>query len=126
MDYYRFAGKKGQRVVVSCLASSIDSKLNAEVEVWDKGGTRLASNRNYRDNDALLDVTLPGDGDYLVRVNSFAYLLGTLRALLPPDRLDSPVDRRRLPASGRAGQGDAGHRLRPQPARRQARPRGGR
>ncbi len=77
VDYYRFAGKKGQRVVVSCLASSIDSKLNAEVEVWDKAGTKLASNHNYHDNDALLDVTLADDGDYFVRVNSVAYLLGT-------------------------------------------------
>jgi hypothetical protein len=77
VDYFRFAGKKGQRVVVSCLTSSIDSKLDAEVEVWDRAGTKLATNRNYRDNDALLDVTLPADGDYLVRVNSFAYLLGT-------------------------------------------------
>ncbi len=76
VDYFRFAGKKGQRVVVSCLASSIDSKLDAEIEVWDRGGARLGWNRNYHDNDALLDVTLPADGDYLVRVNSFAYLLG--------------------------------------------------
>jgi hypothetical protein len=77
VDYFRFAGKKGQRVVVSCLTTSIDSKLQAEVEVWDRGGTKLASNRNYHDGDALLDVTLPDDGDYFVRVNSFAYLLGT-------------------------------------------------
>jgi hypothetical protein len=77
VDYFRFAGKKGQRVVVSCLASSIDSKLQAEVEVWDRAGTKLAANRNYNDGDALLDVTLPADGDYFVRVNSFAYLLGT-------------------------------------------------
>jgi hypothetical protein len=77
VDYFRFAGKKGQRVVVSCLTSSIDSKLDAEVEVWDRSGTKLAANRNYHDNDALLDVTLPADGEYLVRVNSFAYLLGT-------------------------------------------------
>ncbi len=78
VDYFRFTGKKGQRVVVSCLASSIDSKLHAAIEVWDRAGTRLASNRNYRDNDALLDVSLPHDGEYLIRVNSFAYLQGTI------------------------------------------------
>jgi hypothetical protein len=78
VDYFRFAGKKGQRVVVSCLTSSIDSRLEAEVEVWDRAGTKLASNRNYHDGDALLDVALPADGDYLVRVNSFAYLLGSV------------------------------------------------
>jgi hypothetical protein len=29
VDYYIFAGHKGQRVVLSCLASSIDSRLSA-------------------------------------------------------------------------------------------------
>jgi hypothetical protein len=77
VDFFRFAGAKGQRVVVSCLTSSIDSKLHAEVELYDKAGTLLASNRNYRDGDALLDCTLPAAGDYLVRVCSFAYLQGT-------------------------------------------------
>jgi hypothetical protein len=77
VDYFRFAGKKGQRVVVSCLTSSIDSRLHAAVAVYDKAGTPLASGRNYRGNDALLDCTLPGDGDYLVRVCAFAYLQGT-------------------------------------------------
>jgi hypothetical protein len=76
VDYFRFAGKKWQRVVVSCLASSIDSKLHAAVEVYDRAGSLLGANRNYRDNDALLDVTLPADGDYFVRINSFAYLQG--------------------------------------------------
>ena len=43
-----------------------------------QGGTLLAANRNYHDSDALLDVTLPADGDYFVRVYSFAYLQGTV------------------------------------------------
>ncbi len=77
VDYFRFTGTKGQRVVVSCLTSSIDSKLHAQLELYDKAGTLLASNRNYRDNDALLDCALPAAGDYLVRVCSFAYLQGT-------------------------------------------------
>jgi hypothetical protein len=76
VHYYRFAGRKGQRVVVSCLASSIDSKLHAAIEMYDKAGTLLGSNHNYRDNDALLDCTLPADGDYLVRVSAFAYVQG--------------------------------------------------
>ncbi|HKI32720.1 MAG TPA: PPC domain-containing protein [Gemmataceae bacterium] len=77
VDYFRFAAKKGQRVVVSCLASSIDSKLQAALEVYDKAGALLAANRNYHDGDALLDVTPADDGDLFVRINSFAYLQGT-------------------------------------------------
>ena len=77
VDYSVFAGKKGQRVVVSCLASSIDSRLRAMVEIFDATGRRLAANRNYKDNDALTDAVLPEDGDYFVRLSEFTYTLGT-------------------------------------------------
>ena len=76
VDYYVFHGKKGQRVVLSCLTTSIDSRLPVLMEVYDSAGTHLATNRNYRDTDALCDVTLPDDGEYYVRLCSFAYTLG--------------------------------------------------
>jgi hypothetical protein len=77
VDYYMFAAKKGQRVVVSCLASSIDSKGHPAIEVYDSKGRQLAFNRNYRHNDALTDVTVPEDGDYFVRVYEFTHTQGT-------------------------------------------------
>jgi hypothetical protein len=76
VDYYVFAGKKGQHVVVSCLASSIDSKLPAGVELYGSAGNLLAVNRDYNDGDSVLDCTLPEDGDYQVRVFAFTYTLG--------------------------------------------------
>jgi hypothetical protein len=76
VDYYAFTGKKGQRVVCSCLTTSIDSKLPAGLEVYDRGGALLGMGRNYADNDALVDVTLPSDGEYLARVFSFTYTQG--------------------------------------------------
>ncbi len=75
VDYFAFTGKKGQRVVVSCLASGIDSKASPLVEVYE-GTRKLAANRNYRDNDALADVVLPSDGEFLVRVCQFTYTAG--------------------------------------------------
>jgi hypothetical protein len=77
VDYFVFAGKKGQRVLASCLASSIDSRLSAGLEVYDARGGRLASNRRYNDTDALADVTLPDDGDYYIRLFEFTHTLGT-------------------------------------------------
>ena len=53
VDYFSFAGKKGQRVVVSCLASSIDSRLHPVVELYDPSGKMLASNRDYRGQDEV-------------------------------------------------------------------------
>ncbi len=78
VDYYVFAGKKGQRVVVSCLASGIDSRLHAGLELYGPTATgrKLGANRNYHGTDALLDATLPADGDYYVRVYQFTYTLG--------------------------------------------------
>jgi hypothetical protein len=76
VDYFVFSGKKGQRVVVSCLTTSIDSKLPATIELYSLDGSYLGFNRNYHHNDALLDADLPADGDYYVRVSSFAYTLG--------------------------------------------------
>lgn len=76
VDYAVFAGKKGQRVLLSCLASSIDSRARPMIEVFDTSGRKLAMNRNYHDNDALADLTLPADGDYYVRLFEFTYQQG--------------------------------------------------
>ena len=77
VDYYVFTGKRGQRVLVSCLASSIDSRLRAALELYDAAGRQLAFNRHYLDNDALLDYTLPDDGDYYVRLFEFSHTQGS-------------------------------------------------
>ncbi len=77
VDYYVFAGKKGRRVILSCLASTIDSRFHAGLEVYDARGKQLVSGRDYHDNDALADCTLPEDGDYFVRVYQFTYTQGT-------------------------------------------------
>lgn len=76
VDYFVFAGKKGERVVVSCLATSIDSRAQPGIQLFSKKGVQLAANRDYQGNDALLDKVLPEDGDYYVRLFSFTYLQG--------------------------------------------------
>jgi hypothetical protein len=77
VDYYVFAGKKGRRVVFSCLASSIDSRFHAGLEVYDNKGKQLASGRDYNNNDAVTDCTLPEDGDYYVRLYQFTHTQGS-------------------------------------------------
>jgi hypothetical protein len=76
VDYFIFAGKKGQRVVLSCLTTSIASQLPAAIELYDSKDRQLAFNRNYNENDALTDCTLPADGDYFVRLYGFTYTQG--------------------------------------------------
>jgi hypothetical protein len=73
VDYFTFAGKKGQRVVVHCAASSIDSRLTAELRLFTAAGRELCGNKFYRERDAVLSCALPEDGDYLIRLCEFAY-----------------------------------------------------
>jgi hypothetical protein len=76
VDYFRFAGTKGQRVVLHCQAAGIDSKLEPAVELYGPTGALLAAGRDYRRGEALCDAELPADGDYDVRVCSFSYTQG--------------------------------------------------
>ena len=77
VDYYTFAAKAGQRVLVHCATSSIDSRARTFVEIFDANGKRVAFNRNYKENDALADVTAAIDGSLFVRVTEYAYQTGT-------------------------------------------------
>src|SRR5579871_5441908 len=77
VDYFVFAGKKGQRVLFSCLASSIDSRFHAGLEVYDNKGKQLAFGRDYSNTDAVADCILPNDGDYYVRLYHFTHTQGS-------------------------------------------------
>lgn len=77
VDYYVLAGKKGQRIVFSCLASSIDSRFHPGVEVYDSKGKQLAYGHDYSNHDAVTDCILPDDGDYYVRVYHFTHTQGS-------------------------------------------------
>jgi hypothetical protein len=76
VDYFTFPGKKGQRVIISCLASSIDSRLHPVLQAYDSRNRLLGENRNYNGTDALLDVTLPDDGACFVRLFQFTHISG--------------------------------------------------
>jgi hypothetical protein len=76
VDYYVFAGKKGQRVLIHCMAASIDSKLTPEIKVVDKDNREIAAGRAAPLNDSMVDLTLPEDGDFKVRLVQFAHQLG--------------------------------------------------
>jgi len=48
VDYVVFAGRKGQRVIVSALASSIDSRLLPLLQLYDGAGRLLAADQVAR------------------------------------------------------------------------------
>src|SRR5437660_7696378 len=61
-DVFRFPAKKGQRIVVECLAQRLDSQLDGVLTLTDKNGRQLASNRGYFGRDPLVEFVAPADG----------------------------------------------------------------
>jgi hypothetical protein len=80
VDYYVFKATRGQRILLSCLASTIDSRLQPAIEVYNSKDRQVAANRSYQGYDALADFTAPDDGDYFVRVFQFTH---TFRQPIP-------------------------------------------
>ncbi len=76
VDYFSFPAKKGQRILVSCATASIDSKLDPEIRILGAGGKELSYFRPSPGSDGIADLTIPEDGDYLVRLNKFTYTAG--------------------------------------------------
>ncbi len=74
VDFFKITGKKGQRILAECSAIRIDSRFHGELKLYNAAGRRLGrSIALERRFDPLLDVTLPEDGDYIVRVADFVY-----------------------------------------------------
>ncbi len=77
VDQFQFEGKKGQRVLITAYANRIDSKLNATLEVWTEKGRRIGYSKDDYIKDPLIDLTLPEDGKYYVKLFDFIYRGGT-------------------------------------------------
>ncbi len=76
VDSFRFAAKAGQRVVIECWAERIDSQLRGVIEVFNDQGQRLAVSRGHTGLDPLVDLRVPVDGWYDVRLFDLSYLGG--------------------------------------------------
>jgi hypothetical protein len=72
-DHYKFTAKKGTRVLIDVLAQRIDSKADATLVVFDAAGKELARNRDLNRRDPLVDLVIPADGDYIVKVYDFTF-----------------------------------------------------
>ena len=83
---YRFAAKKGQRIVVECIAQRLDSQLDGNLVLSDADGRQLASNGDYAGRDPLVEFIAQHDGDYLVTLSDISYRGGQPYRLLITDR----------------------------------------
>ena len=69
VDYFKFIGKKGQRLVVDCASTGIDSKLNATVIIADAAGRDLLVERL----GGVLDYSVPKDGTYVIKIHELTF-----------------------------------------------------
>jgi hypothetical protein len=99
-DVYRFEGRAGQQIVAEVYARRLESPLDSVLELLDAAGRRLALNDDHEDKsdglqthhaDSLINVTLPADGTYYVRLGDAQHHGGpeyAYRLRLGPPRPD--------------------------------------
>jgi hypothetical protein len=73
VDFYRFPGKRGQRIVATCRAADLDSRMSPVVELLTVDGRRLGYARAELRHDAMVDAVLPEDGTYFIKVHDFLF-----------------------------------------------------
>jgi hypothetical protein len=70
--YFRFAAKKGDRLVFDFKAFRLDERtqtfFNPQIRLLDSAGKEVAENHGYFDLDPLIDWTCAADGDYTLEV----------------------------------------------------------
>ena len=76
-DYYVFSGEAGQRCVFSVNAYRLNTIsqqfFNPTLSLFDAEGTELGRSNGFYSLDPLLDVTLPADGFYVIRIRDLLH-----------------------------------------------------
>ena len=67
--FYKFAARKGQRILIECQARELDSRMEAALILLDSAGKELQRSRS----GGLLDFTPPVDGEYHLKVYDFIF-----------------------------------------------------
>ncbi len=73
LDHFAFDGKAGDRVFLDLEAERIESRLDATLRVFDPAGREVAESRDVFGADPFLDLTLPVDGRYVVKIHDVVF-----------------------------------------------------
>jgi hypothetical protein len=73
IDCFWIEGRKGQRLFLDVEAERIDSRLDATIHLLDPAGMEIAESRDVFGIDPFLDVTLPADGRYVLKIRDAIY-----------------------------------------------------
>ena len=76
-DYYVFQGTKGQRCVFSVKAYRLNNIsqqfFNPTIAIFSADGVELSRSNGFYSLDPLIDITLPEDGPYLLRIRDLLH-----------------------------------------------------
>ncbi|WP_435009276.1 PPC domain-containing protein [Tundrisphaera lichenicola] len=105
VDFFKFAGKKGQRVVIDAQCARIGSGVDPSIRLTTAGRVYVASADDTPGlaTDARMSVELPEDGDYVIELSDSSYQGGgrpVYRLLVGP----IPVVDEIFPLGGRLGE----------------------
>jgi hypothetical protein len=67
-DHFRFRAKKGDVIDVQTWAYRLGTSTDTVVAVFDARGTLVAQNDDDETHDSRVEVNIPADGEYVVRV----------------------------------------------------------
>ncbi len=76
VDWYRFNGQAGQRILFDGHCRRIDSRMDLAVTVITEAGKIIGESSAGEADDSLVDVTLPADGLYFVKVHDALFAQG--------------------------------------------------
>jgi hypothetical protein len=72
LDWYRFAGKRGQSLTLACRSHSLDGSADAALTLFGPSGKELLHS-DSRQREPVIHCLLPQSGEYRVRVHGRAY-----------------------------------------------------
>ena len=100
-DMFRVSLGAGQRILIDCLSSRLDTELDGTLVLYSADGRQLASNGDYIGRDPQLDFTAPAAGDYVIELCDLTYRGGYAYRLIVSDK---PSVENVFPRAVQAGQ----------------------
>lgn len=70
-DFYRFAARKGQKIVLEILGQRFGQQIDSSLAVLDKNGAELARNEDSIGNDSVIIFDAPADDEFVASVRDF-------------------------------------------------------
>lgn len=85
-DVFRFSARTGQRLLIDCQAGKLESAMDATMSLATAEGKLLASSGDHNGRDPRIDIVIPADGEYLIRVHDLSYRGGFPYRLIITDQ----------------------------------------